>query len=165
MAEEVKEGAEKQASEKKGGKKKFLLLLLLGVLVIVLASGVVLFLMGKKGEEKEEGKKGAKKEKVEVKVIYPMEPVVVNLLEPTGKRYLQVRLALGVADKKAEEKIKVKEPMIRDVIITYLSSKTPEEVIQPEAKETIKKDLLMKINEALGDEILQAVYITQYIVE
>lgn len=165
MAEEVKEGAEKQASEKKGGQKKFLLFLVVGFLIIALASGVVLFLMGKKGEEKGEGKKGVKKEKVEVKVIYPMEPVVVNLLDPTGKRYLQVRLALGVADKKAEEEIKTKEPMIRDVIITYLSSKTPEEVIQPEAKETIKKDLLIKINEALGDEILQAVYITQYIVE
>jgi len=120
--------------------------------------------MGKKGEEKEGGKK-AKKESAAVKVIYPLEPVVVNLLDPTGKRYLQVRLAFGVADKKAEEEIKVKEPMIKDVIITYLSSKTPEEVMQPDAKEAIKKDLLVKINEALGEEIVLAIYITQYIVE
>ncbi|QER42135.1 flagellar basal body-associated FliL family protein [Thermodesulfobacterium sp. TA1] len=164
MAEEVKEGAEKQEAGKKGGKKKFLLFLVVGLLVIALASGVVLFLMGKKGEEKEGGKK-AKKESAAVKVIYPLEPVVVNLLDPTGKRYLQVRLAFGVADKKAEEEIKVKEPMIKDVIITYLSSKTPEEVMQPDAKEAIKKDLLVKINEALGEEIVLAIYITQYIVE
>jgi flagellar FliL protein len=31
-----------------------------------------------------------------------MEPIVVNLFDPTGKRYLQVRLAFELKDKKIE---------------------------------------------------------------
>ena len=94
-----------------------------------------------------------------------MELVVVNLFDPTGKRYLQIRLALELENKKLEEEIEHNEPKIKDIIITTLSSKTPEEVLQPGAKELIKNELLHKINSVLGEEIVLNVYITQYIVE
>ena len=161
MAEEVKETGQGAAS-KNGGKKKLLIFLIIGLLIIGIAGGLVIFLTSKKGRE---GKKYVKKEVPEPAVLYNLDPIVVNLFDPTGKRYIQIRLALALADKKAEEEIKNKEPIIKDAIITYLSAKTPEEVIQPEAKEVIKKDLLKKINEALGEDWVLEVYITQYIVE
>jgi len=161
MAEEAKEEAQEQISKtKKGGKKKFLLFLIIGVLIIALAGGVVALLTSKK-EGKEKGKELHHKNTI----IYSMEPVVVNLFDPTGKRYLQVRLALELENKKLEEEIKHNEPKIKDVIITTLSSKTPEEVLQPGAKELIKNELLHKINSVLGEEIVLNIYITQYIVE
>ncbi len=162
MAEEVKE-TEQGAASKKGGKKKLLIFLVLGLLIIGIAGGVVFFLGSKKGGEEE--KKHIKKEAYEPAVLYNLDPIVVNLFDPTGKRYMQIRLALALPDKKVEEEIKDKEPIIKDAIITYLSAKTPEEVIQPEAKEVIKKDLLKRINEALGEDLVLKVYITQYIVE
>ena len=118
---------------------------------------------------KKEGEGEAKKEHVKKEVknfsLYSLEPIVVNLLDPTGKRYIQIGLALALPDKKYEEEIKEKEPIIKDVVITVLSSKTPEEVLQPEAKEEIKKELLEKLNEVLGEDIVLGIYITQYIVE
>ena len=161
MAEETKEETQEQISKtKKGGKKKFLLFLIIGVAIIALAGGVVAFLTSKK-EGKEKGKELYHKDTI----IYSMEPIVVNLFDPTGKRYLQVSLALELRSKKLKEEIKHNEPKIKDAIIMVLSSKTPEEVLQPGAKELIKNELLYKINSILGKKVVLNVYITQYIVE
>jgi len=162
MPEEVKEEVT-QKEVKKGGKKKLLFFILIGVIFIGVTGGALSLILGKKGEG-EKGK-GGETTKIEAEVIYSLQPVVVNLMDPYGKRYLQVGIALGLRDKKSEEKIKGKEPMIRDIIITFLSSKTPEEVLQPEAKETIKRELKTRINQSFGEELIKSIYITQYIVE
>lgn len=162
MPEEVKEEAA-QKEVKKGGKKKLLLFILIGVFLIGVTGGAVFLILGKKNEG-EKGKTG-ETAKIEAEIIYALQPVVVNLMDPYGKRYLQIGLALGLASKKAEERIKHREPMIRDILISFLSSKSPEEVLQPEAKEIIKRELKMRINQSFGEELVKAVYITQYIVE
>ena len=159
MAEETK--TEEQEKEvKKVSKKKLLLFLVIGLVIVVLAGSVIAVFStfkGDKGKEKERSPKET--------VIYSMEPIVVNLFDPTGKRYIQIRLALELKDKKMEEEIKSNEPKIKDVIISTLSTKTPEDVLQPEAKDLIKTELLQKINSALGEEAISNIYITQYIVE
>lgn len=160
MAEETKE----EVQPKKGGKKKLLIFLILGILIIGIAGAGVFFFLGKKGEESKTSH--GKKAKEHQQAFYvDFEPIIVNLLDPTGKRYLQVRLTLEIQDQKLEEEIKKKDAVIKDTIITVLSGKTVEEVIVPEAKENIKKELLAKINQVLGEEIITNIYITQYIVE
>jgi len=97
MAEEPKEETQEQISKtKKRGKKKFLLFLIIGVIIIALAGGVVAFLTSK--EKSKEKNKVTHPKKT---IIYSMEPVVVNLFDPTGKRYLQVSLALELGSKKS----------------------------------------------------------------
>jgi flagellar FliL protein len=161
MAEETK--TEEQEKEvKKPSKRRLLLFLIISVVIIVLAGGVITVLSTfKGGKEKEKEKEKSPKETI----IYSIEPIVVNLFDPTGKRYLQVRLAFELKDKKIEEEIRNSEPKIKDVIISTLSTKTPEDVLQPEAKALIKNELLQKINSALGEEAILNIYITQYIVE
>lgn len=41
------------------------------------------------------------------------DPIIVNLMDPSGKRYLQVRMSLEVADKKVEEELKRRNPLSR----------------------------------------------------
>ncbi len=158
--EEVKEGAEQEGKKGKGGKKKLILFLLIGVVILGIAGGVVMFLGGKKkGEEKEKAKKPEKT------FFVTLDPIVVNLLDPSGKRYLQIQISLEVGSKKLEDEIKEKEPIIKDIINTYLGEKTVDDVLAPNAKEEIKKELLEKINQALGEDVILHVYILQYIVE
>ncbi len=162
MAEEAKEGAEQEKKEKKGGKKKLLLFLVAGLLIIGIAGGVVMFLGGKKKGEEE------KKEKVEKPAqtfFITLDPIIVNLLDPTGKRYLQIQISLEVGDKKLEDELKEKQPIIKDTIISVLGEKTVDDVLAPNAKEEIKKELLEKINQALGEDVVLHIYILQYIVE
>jgi flagellar FliL protein len=159
MAEETK--TEEQEKEvKKPSKRRLLLFLIISVVIIVLAGGVITVLSTFKGGKEKEKEKSPKET-----IIYSIEPIVVNLFDPTGKRYLQVRLAFELKDKKIEEEIRNSEPKIKDVIISTLSTKTPEDVLQPEAKALIKNELLQKINSALGEEAILNIYITQYIVE
>lgn len=159
MAEEEKpEVQEKEV--KKVSKKKLVIFLIIGILIIILAASAV-FLIG----SKKEGGEAKETHKSKETVLYQMEPIVVNLFDPTGKRYLQLRLSLELENKKLEEEIKSREPQIMDVIISTLSSKTPEEVLQPEAKEMIKQELLSKINSSFGKDVVLNIYITQYIVE
>jgi flagellar FliL protein len=161
MAEEVKEGAEQEEKKgKKGGKKKLILFLLIGILVLGIAGGVVMFLGGKKGE------KGKEKEKKPEKTFFvTLDPIVINLMDPTGKRYLQIQISLEVGDKKMEDEIKEKEPIIKDIIISVIGEKTVDDVLAPNAKEEIKKELKEKINQALGEDVILNIYILQYIVE
>ncbi|BAU22745.1 flagellar basal body protein FliL [Caldimicrobium thiodismutans] len=161
MAEEVKE----EVKEKKGGKKKLLIFILLGFLIIGIAGAGVFVFLGKKGEEAAESKKGKKSAKPKVTFFIEYDPIIVNLMDPSGKRYLQVRMSFEVADKKVEEELKKKEPLIKDLVLSILSGKTVEEVVVPDAKEKIKAEILKKVNEALGEELVLNVYITQFIVE
>ncbi|NPA39275.1 MAG: flagellar basal body-associated FliL family protein [Thermodesulfobacteria bacterium] len=166
MADEEK--AQEKEGGKKGGKKKLILFLLIGILIIAIAGVGVMFLTG--GKKKAKGEEGgggepAPTEEVKNFDLYTMDPIVVNLFDPTGRRYMQIQLALALPDKKYEDEIKKMEPVLKDTIITYLSAMTPEEALQPQAKEQIKEELLKKLNQALGKHIIMAVYITQYIVE
>ncbi|MCS7150203.1 MAG: flagellar basal body-associated FliL family protein [Caldimicrobium sp.] len=159
MAEEVK--AEGKGG--KGGKNKLLIFLLLGILIIAIAGVGAFFILGKK--EGEEGTKGKKANKAQQTVFMEIDPIIVNLLDPSGRRYLQVKLSLEVADKKAEGEIKKKEPKLRDSILTILSGKTVEEVIIPDAKDKMKSEILKKLKEEIGEDLIVNVYITQFIVE
>lgn len=165
MAEKTKAEAQELATPKKAsflGKKRLLVFAVIGLLVIGLAGGgFFIFLSGKSGEKKE---KVGKKDKD--LILIELDPIVVNLLDPTGKRYLQIKLSLEVGDKKIEEIVKKKDSKIKDVIISYLSGKTVEDVLKPTAKEEIKRELLQKINHtALGEDLVLNLYITQYIIE
>uniref|UniRef100_A0A832LVU2 Flagellar protein FliL n=1 Tax=Caldimicrobium thiodismutans TaxID=1653476 RepID=A0A832LVU2_9BACT len=160
MAEEIKE-----EKGKGGGKKKLFILIVLAFLVITIAGAGVFLFLGKKGEEGVEKEKSKKAKKSEATVFIDFDPIIVNLLDPTGRRYLQVRLSLEVVDKKAEEEIKKKEPKIKDSILGILSGKTVDEVIVPDAKERIKGEILKKIKEDIGEDLVLNVYITQFIVE
>ncbi len=160
MAEEAKEGQE--APPKKG--KKFILFIILAVFLILgIATASFILLSAKKTEDSEQASKKAKKPKELIIVDY--EPIIVNLFDPSGKRYLQIRISIEVTDKKAEEELKKQEAKLKDAIIFLIGGKTVEEVVVPEAKEKIKKEILLKCKELFGEEMISNVYITQYIVE
>ena len=158
MAEEAKEGA--QVPSKKG--KKLILFVLIAILIIGIGAGAFLFLSSKKGMEEKDKKKTKKSQQV---VMIDLEPIIVNLFDPSGRRYLQIRLSFEVSDKKAEEEVKKQEAKLKDAIIAILSGKTVEEVLVPDAKEKIKKEILAKCRELFGEDLIINVYLTQYIVE
>ena len=114
---------------------------------------------------KRKGKGKEKEKKPEKTFFVTLDPIVINLMDPTGKRYLQIQISLEVGDKKMEDEIKEKEPIIKDIIISVIGEKTVDDVLAPNAKEEIKKELKEKINQALGEDVILNIYILQYIVE
>ncbi len=107
---------------------------------------------------------------------------IVNLLDPTGRKYLRVGIVLEFAPNDLkyftmteEEKtlfleefnkeLNVKLPVINDVIITLLSNQTFEAVYTAEGKETLRKQIMDTINSKLPENKIIFVYFTEFVVQ
>lgn len=102
--------------------------------------------VGKHDEEEEE-----EKEPVEVGHAMPLEEFLVNLTG-NGDHYLRATIALGLKKGLTEEKAKEHVPAIRDAILTILSEKTLKDLSNTKGRETLKEELVEKVNEAVGGE-------------
>lgn len=115
-------------------------------------------------------------------IMYDLGSQIVNLAEPGGRRYLQIGIVLecmpenqeistltGEAKTKAQEeeiaRLETMRPLMADAVISLLTSRTYAEVFTVEGKESLKQDMLSQINGALGDEIVLAVYFTEFLVQ
>jgi flagellar protein FliL len=170
MAEEnesVKGGdtPEKEGSEAKGSGKKFNKLLIIApVVAILLAAGGYFgytFLQRGKGKAAKTGV-FATAEKTKA-TLFPLDPFVVNLSEPG--RYLKVTMQLELAGDANQDFITEKVPVLRDVIITMISSQSYEYVSSPEGKLQLKEELLLRSNEVFGKEIFRNLYFTDFVMQ
>ena len=77
-----------------------------------------------------------------------LETFTVNLADQES--YLQTEVQLMVADTEVQEKIKTRMPEVRDALIRLLSSKTAEELAQPEGKAKLADEVQKAVNDVLG---------------
>ncbi|QJA05531.1 flagellar basal body protein FliL [Thermosulfurimonas marina] len=155
-----------EEKEKKGGKGKLLIFLILG-LVLVAGAGVAAYflLFAKKAPPPEETKPAVPKEENKPGPFLQLNPFVVNLADPTGRRYLRVKIALELKDDQALTEANDRIPQINDTIIMVLSSKTVEEVLAPEGKAELRFEIMNKLNQLLGPGKVRGVYFTQFVVQ
>lgn len=141
--------------KKKGKKLRIIILIVISALVIA-AAGLVGLLLLKKGSAGDA--KGAESGTVSgtgVDLSKPpsfvaLEPFVVNLLPGEGDRYLQVVLAVRVADARTGDSLKGFMPEIRHRINMLLSNKLPSELSTYEGRETLANEITDEINRVLG---------------
>lgn len=177
MADEENE----ESKSKKGG--NIVLIAVISMLVILLVIGglVVFLLMGGDDEQaKQDAANPAQSQAVAKKVpsprersndffnvgpMYPMNQFLVNLLSDSGSRYLKMELNLELSEEKLAAEIDQKKPLIRDIVIRTLSSKTFEDISTSKGKERLKDELVRRINEVLRDGYIKNVYFTDFIVQ
>ncbi|NTU41465.1 MAG: flagellar basal body protein FliL [Nitrospirales bacterium] len=161
-AEKHEEGAAEpvKQKEKKGGSKKLLIIILAAVLVLGGAGGFaaykLFFSKAKAGEA--EHKKEAQKS-----VLVALDPFVVNLTDQG--RYLKVTMQLEIMDAAQQAMFQEKMPNIRDTVITLLSSKSAESVAGPEGKLQLKDELILRVNQAVGKDVLKNLYFTDFVMQ
>jgi flagellar FliL protein len=154
MAEEKK--PEDIEVPKKKGKLLFIILALVGI-IIVGGVGIAVWLLtsapdkpkqaGAHGEQTEGGETEAQDED-HPPLYEKLEQFTVNLADQES--YLQTEVQLLLADPKVQEKIKARMPEIRDAMIRLLSSKTAEELSQPEGKDKLANEIKQELNGVLG---------------
>jgi len=135
--------------------KKLLLIIVAAIVVVlVLVAGIVGVLLLKKGN-------AATDEHVEEHAVpavdlskpptfVTLEPFVVNLSPKEGDRYLQVVLALRVADPKTGESLKGFMPAIRHEINLLLAGKLPSELSTPDGQADLADEIVERTNKVLG---------------
>ncbi len=97
--------------------------------------------------------------------MLPLEPFVVNLADPSGKRYLKVKIDLEIGKPEAVERITKAVPKLRDLVIIMLTSLTFEEVMTPEGKIRIRDELLERFNQVLRPDRIKNIYFTEFVVQ
>lgn len=149
--------------KKKGFNKKFLLLIL--AVPILVALGVVIggYISNQAGEKEvvEE------EEAVLPEMTVTLDEFLLNL-EPSGNinRYIRLELALSTVEENGVEEIEENINKIRDVIIYKISRESVETIFADDAKSfKMKKELRDDINEALGEDIIHHVYISNIVIQ
>lgn len=93
-------------------------------------------------------------------IYIPLEEMVVNLPGRGGEHYLQTKIVLRTNDSATEGKIKNFMPVIRDKIITVLSSRQMQELATVEGKVMMAREIALVINSIIAPQ-LTAIYILQ----
>lgn len=151
--------------------KKRLIIFAAGFIFLVMISiGILSFLniisigipFPKKGHSSESEKK---QEPVKIGFLYTMDPIIVNLADHDVPRYLKIRIEIEGRTPKAEEEVDRRLPQIRDAIITILSSKTFKDIYDREGKVRLKKEIVQRANQLLGEDKIKEVYFTEFVMQ
>ena len=128
----------------------------------------------KKAAEDEEESDGEKSSKLavqndeNVKQVVELQPFIVNLADTEASRYLRLNVSVGVGGEEGggEEK---PEPLfvtrVRSAILAVLSTKTSQDIITPEGKAKLRKELLKAAQAASEEPHVEAIYITDFIIQ
>ena len=177
--EKAQEGA-----PKKKGKGKLLIIIIAVVVLIVAGVAVKMFVLGGKtkqpankapqqqAQQNENAQTGGYVSEANLEPI-PVGPVIVNLADPGGDRYLKVKFILLEAKKgvKTAEKeksstgISLESAIIKDVIINTISAKTSDDLLSVSGKEELKSELISAINRALHRNLVRKIFFTEFIVQ
>lgn len=180
MAEEKEE-----KQEKKGGGSLVLIIVSVLLVVLLLVAGIIIVLLASGGDEGEAAAQNAPAQVAQeaapqkaaakpqersndyfnVGPMYPLDQFLVNLLSETGSRYLKMELNIELSAETLTPEIDQKKPLLRDIIIKILTSKTYEDISTAKGKERLKDEIATKLNEILRDGYIKNVYFTDFIVQ
>ena len=151
----------------KGSKGILNLLLVLSAVtvlgMIVLAAGMFM-LWGAKTEQKE-----AKiiEQKPEPGKIYDLGTFIVNLADEEASRYVrcQVQLEYSKVNLELDKEIKDREAQFKDLVNTLLNDRKAAELSTSEGKERFRRELQLKVNQALKFGAVTNIFLTQFAIQ
>jgi flagellar FliL protein len=159
-----------EVAPKRGKKKLIIMIAAVVALLGVMGGGAAVYMVKKKAAaeaaaeaEDEDGEGTAKKavakdshkkdEKHVPPVFVPLDPFVVNLADREADRFAQVGITLEVADAHVGDEIKAYLPAIRNNILLLLAHKTSQELMEPEGKEELAREVRRESLRPMGIEL------------
>jgi flagellar FliL protein len=146
--------------EKPAGKGKLKLIILIVVIVLLAIGGSVgatLLFLGKKGDDKAEGKTETTESHAPVKqpAIYEvLAPAFVANFNQNGRqRYMQVSVALMARDQAAMDALKEHMPVLRNKLVMLFSSQDFNNLATPVGKEVLRQQATVAIQELAQKEV------------
>jgi flagellar protein FliL len=148
------------------------IIIVTGIVLILLAIiGGGFFMMWQKlsaldkPKEGEVAKEPEKVERIGMGPVFPLDSFIVNLSDQGGKRYLRITLGLEIDEPKSAEEMTKRLPQIRDSILMVLPSRKVEELQTTEGKNSLRAEIISKLNELFGKEVVKKIYITEFVIQ
>jgi flagellar protein FliL len=147
-------------------------LIIIGVPVFLVQLAVVYFLVAKfvapsSGAAAAEPAKPAEtKESADAaKSIFVVKDVIVNPAGTNGTRFLLTTVGFEINGAEREKDLEKKEVQVRDVLNTVLTSKGLDELVRPDQREALRKEIFQKVSEMLPAGTLTNVYFSKFIIQ
>lgn len=155
-----------QPSPPKSKKKLFIILALALVLLGGAAVGGLLYMQHQarlKAEAEEESEdagtkaagaeKSGKRDAKSAPPFLAIEPFTVNLADRDASRYAQITISLELEEAKAADLVKAYLPAIRSNVLLLLSAKTSAQLIEPQGKVELAREIHREVLRPLGIEV------------
>lgn len=101
--------------------------------------------------------------------VFQLQSFVVNLADPDHSAFLRIGIALGLdkplpaAD--SSEKNSPYTPQIRDAVISVLSTWKSEDLLEPDGRMKLKKQLLQVLQQRIPELGVRDIYFTDYLIQ
>ena len=99
------------------------------------------------------------------KVLHVVDNLVLNPANSGGTRFLMVNATFELKEVTAEERMKIHDPEIRDVLLALLGAKTVEELADVTKREGLKKEMLAAVQKLFPDAGVTRVYFPQFVIQ
>jgi|LSQX01.2.fsa_nt_gb flagellar basal body-associated protein FliL len=157
--------AEEAVAEKRlenGQNRNLLPWLLICLLLLALAVTAGFFWLGGKLPFAR-GEQNAAPE--EPRYVLPMKEFQVNLADPGSKRFLRTQIYLAFNDRPLQKEIAAREAELRSEIIAVLREYTVEELAGSRGMETMRRDIVGRLNKILHDGRIETIYFSELLIQ
>jgi flagellar basal body-associated protein FliL len=103
-------------------------------------------------------------EEAEAKIVL-LDEIVVNPAETAGRRYLAVTLGLQIDVPEGDKLIEKNKALIRDALISLLSSKHLDQLANIAYRDTLKHEIKEAVNHQLKDTTVSNVVFSGYVLQ
>lgn len=171
----------KQKVNNSGGGTSLLITILSIIIFIVLIVGLIVFVLAdssssnqsnslspdRTNELIEEGQsfEQSTTQKEKIGILYPLDVFTVNLKGNAGRRYLKTVISLEFKDESLKLELDNKKPIIRDRIVSILSSKTLEEISSKRGKERISLQIIDSLNSMFTNGRIKNLYFSEFTIQ
>lgn len=122
-----------------------------------------------KGEKKDDKEKSdspiaSLPKDADVKQIIEIQPFILNLADKDENRFLRLSVSLGL-EEASEKPDPVFIARVRNALLAVLMTKSSAEILTPDGKTTLRKELLQAVRAVTAEPPVLAIYITELIVQ
>lgn len=96
--------------------------------------------------------------------IFLIEDIIVNPARTTGNQLLLSSVAFDVPEEEYYKELEKKQILVRDLVISVLSSKTVAQLANSLYKDTLRTEISSKVQSMIGNVEINRVYFSKYII-
>ena len=116
--------------------------------------------------EHSEGEGKSDNKKVEFgKFIYVVDDLIINPANTDGKRLLLSSLGFDVASQENHDELKAKDVLLKDAIISVMSSKNLTQLANMAYRDTLRMEITSKVQQLMPKVKVNTIYFSKYILQ
>jgi flagellar protein FliL len=99
------------------------------------------------------------------KFVYMIEDLIVNPAKTDGKRLLLSSLGFDVSSEKDNQELKSKEVVLKDVVISIMSSKELTQLGNIAFRDTLRTEIIKRLSQLMPAVKINTIYFSKYILQ